>query len=219
MVILAGLVALTGCEQVAQQHSRRAAAKARQLAERGEFAEAVRHYEAALDGTAATAEVHYNMALIHDDRLRDPIGAMHHFQRYLELAPEGRWARDAKAFLKEDQLKAMTALSSGPLLTARDATRLRNDNLELRQQVTALQAQVKSLRERRDTPPEKLTALGDKPPAGARYYTVEPGDTLAAIARRFYNSTARWKDLQDANYNQLGGGVDLKPGMKLIIPK
>jgi len=213
------VLGLSGCEQIARQQSKRSEEKAQEAADRGKYVEALRHYEAALDGTAATAEVHYKMALIHDDRLRDPIGAMHHFQRYLELDPRGRWAKDAQSFLKEDQLKAVTALANGPLLTSQGASWLRNENLKLLKQVTELQAQVKALRERREMAPEQLALEKDKAPVGARYYTVEPGDTLAAIARKFYNSTSRWKDLQDANYNQLGGKVDLKPGMKLIIPK
>ncbi len=222
LVAVTLLAGLCSCEKVAQQQQRRAEEKAQQSAERGDYAAAVGYYESALDGTAATAEDHYKMALIHDDRLRDPIGAMHHFQRYLELEPDGKWSRDAHAFLKEDQLKAITALASGPILTARDATQLRNENLKLRGQVTELQAKVKMLRERGAVIPEKratAAAAADKVPANARFYTVEPGDTLAAIARKFYKSTARWKDLQDANYNQLEGGVSLKPGMKLIVPK
>lgn len=219
LTVLLAALALTGCDQLAQQQSKRSEEKGQEAADRGKFVDALRHYESALDGTAATAEVHYKMALIHDDRLRDPIGAMHHFQRYLELDPRGRWAKDAKVFLQEDQLKAITALASGPLLTSQDSSRLRNENLKLRKEVTMLEAKVKALRERNEMPPAQLALQTDKPPAGARYYTVEPGDTLAAIARKFYNSTARWKDLQDANYNQLGGKVDLKPGMKLIIPK
>ncbi len=219
-LLLAGwLLAFGGCDKVARQQQLRSQEKAQQSAERGKFPETIAHYEAALDGTVATAEVHYKMALIHDDQLHDPIGAMHHYRRYLELDPEGKWARDARSFLKEDQLKAITSLATGPILTSRDATQLRNRNLNLTQQVTELQAKVKTLRERSIAHPAKRVAGEDKTPSHARYYTVEPGDTLAAIARKFYHSSSRWKDLQDANYHQLEGGVSLKPGMKLIIPK
>jgi nucleoid-associated protein YgaU len=52
-----------------------------------------------------------------------------------------------------------------------------------------------------------------------RTYTVQKGDTLASIARKFYKSAQRYKDIQDANQNLLQGGVDLKVGQVLIIPK
>ena len=48
---------------------------------------------------------------------------------------------------------------------------------------------------------------------------MQPGDTLASISRKFYkNNSARWKDIQDANFNALEGTAKLKPGMVLMIP-
>ena len=47
---------------------------------------------------------------------------------------------------------------------------------------------------------------------------MQSGDTLAKIARKFYKSPARARDIQDANFNALEGTVKIKPGMVLIIP-
>ena len=41
---------------------------------------------------------------------------------------------------------------------------------------------------------------------------------MASIALKFYKNRARWKDIQDANFNSLDGTVKIKPGQKLIIP-
>ena len=54
---------------------------------------------------------------------------------------------------------------------------------------------------------------------GMQTYTVQSGDTLASISRKFYkNNSARWKDIQDANFNALEGTARLQPGMVLMIP-
>ena len=45
------------------------------------------------------------------------------------------------------------------------------------------------------------------------------GDTLASISRKFFKSSERWKDIQQANYSKLKGTSKLKPGMTLVIPK
>ena len=51
----------------------------------GDFERAVNLYEAALDDSPRGAEVHYKLALLYDDKLNDPVSALHHFKRYLAL--------------------------------------------------------------------------------------------------------------------------------------
>ncbi|NBU29613.1 MAG: tetratricopeptide repeat protein, partial [Caulobacteraceae bacterium] len=59
--------------------------------ERGDFNKAVECYEAALDGTMLTAEAHYRLGLVYEDKLKNEVAALHHFERYLELAPQGQF--------------------------------------------------------------------------------------------------------------------------------
>ncbi len=49
-------------------------------------------------------------------------------------------------------------------------------------------------------------------------YVVQPGDTLGGIAKTYYNSSALWEVILDANRSLLTRPQDLRPGMKLIIP-
>src|SRR5258708_3425918 len=51
----------------------------------GEYPEAIGLYESALDGTAESADIHFKLALLYDDKLSDPVDALHHFKRYLVL--------------------------------------------------------------------------------------------------------------------------------------
>jgi nucleoid-associated protein YgaU len=55
-------------------------------------------------------------------------------------------------------------------------------------------------------------------PAGGQVYTVQKGDTLYELARRFYNDQARWREIWEANKNRLADPDKLQVGMKLIIP-
>lgn len=60
---------------------------------------------------------------------------------------------------------------------------------------------------------------GAKVTPAANTYTVQKGDTLVAIARKFYGSDAEWKRILEANSSVLKGDSNaLKPGMKLSIP-
>ena len=59
-------------------------------AAQGDYLWAINLYEAALDGTPQSAEVHFKLALLYDDKMNDPLHALHHFKRYLVLNPRDR---------------------------------------------------------------------------------------------------------------------------------
>ncbi len=49
-------------------------------------------------------------------------------------------------------------------------------------------------------------------------YTVKPGDTLSAIALRFYGDAAEWRLIFKANRRRLRRPSDLRAGMQIVIP-
>ena len=96
---------------------------------------AVNSYEAALDGTARSADVHFRIGLIYSDKLNDPVGAVHHFRRYLEILPSGPHAREAKADLDRLELTLATTLAGGTLISHTEAAKLKADNKDLQAQL------------------------------------------------------------------------------------
>jgi len=50
-------------------------------------------------------------------------------------------------------------------------------------------------------------------------YIVKAGDTLSSISRKIYGTTARWKEIYNANRDRLASPESLKPGQSLILPK
>lgn len=215
VLIAATLLATPACERLFDKGAKESIAAADKKAAAGDYRGAVDLYEGALDGTAKTAEVHYKLALIYDGKLKSPVDALHHMERYIDLVPNGAHVKDAKAYKKEGETKLLTQLSNGSPITQQDAVRLKNENQILREQLTALRAQ-------KAMPAATMNGRGEpvqKPiPPGARTYTVQSGDTLAKISRKFYKNASRARDIQDANFNALEGTVKIKPGMVLIIP-
>lgn len=215
VLIAASLLAFPACERLFDKGTKESIAAADKKAAAGDYRSAVDLYEGSLDGTAKTAEVHYKLALLYDEKLKSPLDALHHMDRYIELAPSGPHLRDAKAYKKEGEARLLTKLSNGSPITQQEAVRLKNENQILREQLTALRAQ-------KAMPAATLNSKGEpvqKPiPPGARTYTVQSGDTLAKISRKFYKNSTRARDIQDANFNALAGTVKIKPGMVLIIP-
>ena len=72
------------------------------------------------------------------------------------------------------------------------------------------------------TRPSTSSGRGRREPverrARAYVYKVRSGDTLSAIALRFYGDASLWKAILRANSGRLRRASDLRAGMRLIVP-
>jgi tetratricopeptide (TPR) repeat protein len=185
-------------------------------AQQGDYLWAINLYEAALDGTPQSAEIHYKLALLYDDKVNDPLHALHHFKRYLTLNPTGKHADEVTGFMRRDEVTLGTTLSGDSVLTRSEAARLRNENLNLRRQLESAKTRSPATAEKSPTPARH--ADSEKKKSGAHTYVVEEGDTLASISRRFYKTSVRWREIRDANKKKIDDPENLKPGQTLSIP-
>lgn len=217
-VALSGSILLfvAGCDRMITPRNAQIIKDADAKAAQGDFPRAISLYEAALDDSPACADVHYKLALLYDDKLNDPLNAVHHFKRYLTLSPNGKHAANATDFMKRDEVTLLTSLSGDSVVTRTEAARLRNENLGLRKELGERALKPKA--------PEKAPAA-DKPKkaiavktAGNRSYTVKSGDTLASISRKFYKTSGRWKQILNANTDKIDNPENLKVGTTLTIP-
>lgn len=55
--------------------------------------------------------------------------------------------------------------------------------------------------------------------SGDDVYTVVKGDTLSAIAKRFYGKASQWKRIHEANKDQVPNPDLIRPGQVLRIPR
>jgi LysM repeat protein len=213
---------LTGCDRMVTPRSSQTVKDAERKVAEGDFLRAIDLYEGALDGTATSADLHYQMALLYDDKMNDPLNALHHFKRYLTLAPAGSHVAEVKNFMKRDELTLITNLSGDSVVTRLEAARLRNENLSLRKELTARTGQphVAGAPEKnaRATAAEKGSSPSTHAKSSPRSHVVQPGDTLFSLSRQFYNSPDRWKDILEANNKTVEDPGKLKVGQTLTIP-
>jgi LysM repeat protein len=182
----------------------------------GNFVEAIGLYESVLDGSPGSAEVHYRLALLYDDKMNDPLNALHHFKRYLAIAPDGAHANDVKNFMKRDELALLTNLSGDTIVPRAEATRLRNENLALRKQIEDQRVMARGGAVENKNAKEKTGS--NKKSEHGRSYVVKSGDTLASISRKFYKRSGHWKKIRDANADKIDDPQNLKVGETLTIP-
>ena len=144
LFFIAVLVCLGGCNRMATPPAKQVLKDADAKIASGDFLEAISLYESALNGSPAAADIHYRIALLYDDKMGDPLNALHHFKRYLTLTPNGAHATEVKNFMKRDELALVTTLSGDSVVSRAEAARLKNENLNLRKELAERGAQLKA---------------------------------------------------------------------------
>src|SRR5437879_9407898 len=150
----------------------------------GDFARAINLYEAALDDSPRCADIHYKLALLYDDKLNDPVSALHHFKRYLALSPTGPHANEVKNSIKHDEVAALTALSGDSVIARSEVARLQNENLNLRKELETRTTDSRIAQEK-----SKANGASSKKNTSKkadRKHVVQPGDDLTSISRNVY---------------------------------
>ena len=209
------LCGLAGCDRIAGLHGAQLIQDADAKAAQGDFVQAIDLYEAALDGSERVrkSEVHYKLALLYDDKLNDPVSALHHFKRCLALDPNGPHVKDVKVSIQRDEIAALTVLSGDSVITRAEAARLRNENLILHKELELRSASRNTSEKSKEDQTRK--ARGHK---SGQTYVVQSGDTLFSISRKFYKSPGRWKEILQANKKDIRDPKDLSAGQTLVIP-
>jgi LysM repeat protein len=217
---LALAFAIAGCDWMITPRRAQIVKDAEAKVADGNYLRAITLYESALDGSAKSADIHYRLALLYDDKMHDPLNALHHFKRYLTLAPTGVHATEVKNFMKKDELELGTTLSGDSMVSRAEAARLKNENLNLRKEFEEQQNRLRSASDKvpAASPDGKIDSAPKKAPTKGRTYVVRDGDTLASISRRYYKSSAHWKKIRDANRDVVENPAKLKTGQTLTIP-
>jgi LysM repeat protein len=176
---------------LASCHLENAEQKGDAEAKSGRFESAIYWYESAL-GSEDRLAVHWKMAEIFVNKLRDPASAAYHYRRILALHASGARADASRAALH--RLEAGSTTEGG-------------------------QNHPKSTPTPKTNSPEQAAAEGEKAAKGkVRTYVVQAGDTLESISKKFYQTPTRWKDVLDANQNQVSNPGELKAGQTIILP-
>src|SRR2546423_1751235 len=125
-ILLSALTALLlgGCDRMITPRNAQIIKDADAKAAQGNYLRAINLYEASLDDTPHCAEIHYKLALLYDDKMNDPLNALHHFKRYLILSPDGGHANEVKNLIKRDEVTLLTSLSGDSVVTRNEAARL-----------------------------------------------------------------------------------------------
>ena len=145
--------------------------RAKKSYEDHDFQAAAEFYKRALVVNPEFAEAHLELGLVCDNKLSDPISAIYHYRRYLELRPDSEKKQLVSDFIERAKLSLAAKLPQSPIVDPAELTRLQNEKAALLQENAQLRTQISEL--------EKAASLPT--PGKALLQTTAPASTAAPV--------------------------------------
>ena len=216
--------------------------QARRLYDLREFKASAQQYEKLLAINPDFTNGHFEVALLYDDKLTDPIAAVYHYRRFLELDPNSEKRQLVEDFIERAKVSLVAKLPQSAITDPADVSRLRDQNVALMRENELLKVQVAGFENAAaaasartqtvtateveqvapPTPPPTNVAVTPSPPntgeTPPRVHVVQKGDTLQAIALKYYGTRSAWTNIYKANKSALPNKDQIKVGQQLAIP-
>ncbi|HTS19168.1 MAG TPA: LysM peptidoglycan-binding domain-containing protein [Verrucomicrobiae bacterium] len=165
--------------------------RAKRLCEQKDFPAAATFYERALAVNPDFANGHLEVGLLYENQLADPISAVYHYRRFLELRPDSEKRQVVEDFIERAKV-ALTAKSpQSPIVDPSELTRLEGEKAALLQENASLRARISELEKAaNDAPtasaqppsPSTAPAVAPSPMPTANVVMAAPPLTLTADA-------------------------------------
>jgi LysM repeat protein len=214
----------------------------------GRMEEALSAFLRVVDARRDAPESHLEAGYIYLRTMKDPVRAIYHFDRYLQFKPQSPQASQVRQLIETAQKEFARQLPTQPYEGELDridlmdlVKTLKQENDSLKRDLMAATARVTQLEDllgqarrpsptqtsslqaqpsqvRTVTPTQSVVTTTPSPSNAPRTYTVQSGDTLSAISKRFYGTPSRWIDIYQANRDRLSSESALRVGQEVRIP-
>ena len=192
-----------------------------------------------IDARRDAPESHLEAGYIYLRTMEDPIRAIYHFDRYLQFKPQSPQSAQVRQLIETAQKEFARQLPAEPFEGELDridlmdlVKTLKLENDDLKRELMGAIARVDQLenvlgKARRATPAQSVNSTNTlspisesspNPSSVPRTYTVQSGDTLSAISKRFYGTSSRYIDIFQANRDRLSSEGALRVGQVIRIP-
>lgn len=223
--------------------------RGQQLLREQRYPEALEAFLRVIDHRRDAPESHLEAGTLYLHHISDPVAAIYHFRKYLEYFPSGDRARAVNEMIETAQKQFARQLPGQPYVDQIERVDLmqllhqvQEENLDLKKQLAVSRQRIQQLERQTGQLSQKVEGLQQQPtgttattrqtttpqplPGPAvptrsipSAYTVQSGDTLSSIARQVYGNSSRWREIYEANRDQLPRPEALRPGQVLRIPQ
>lgn len=235
LIIFAGLGINTGCssfDDAVDEEKSSAFQKGRSYLKVGKNSEALDEFLSITRRMVRCPKSHLEVGRLYltiKDR-KDPIASIYHLRRYLFLEPSSREAPKVKQLIVTAEREIIRKLPGKPYEGYLTGLALQEENLQLKREVADLKARLglplsesfkpeespEAQRKMQVAPP--VVTRSPPPPKAPRTYTVQKGDSLYAISRKFYGDSSHIDRIYQANRSIMRSKDNLQVGQTLKIP-
>ncbi len=182
--------------------------------------EALQAFLKAAENRRDAPETHLELGRIYLDHFQDPVSAIYHFKKFLEFKPNAEESPLVRQLIETAEKEFIRHLKGAPLVQEEDRLKLLETTQRLKSENAELKKRLAAARRRLAGSVESGGAADSSHDADSRpaTYTVQAGDTLSRISVKVYGTSARWRDIFEANRDILPGPHALKVGQVLTIP-
>jgi len=139
------------------------AARAREKLKEGDKESAVNLFKEAVDDNPKVADVHLDLAILLHDYKQDYIGAIYHYQRYLDLMPQGQYNHVVEERIRKAKQALVTSPEFAGMREEGGGEALKKKLIEVMEENMALKAKLQSLEAKQSG---KTTPTSGKTTAG-----------------------------------------------------
>lgn len=229
----------TGCSPEAFETDEKQYRLAKSYQTQGRNEEALSAYLRVIEGRRTAPESHFEAGHIYLTDIKDPVSAIYHFRRHLELKPDSEQTERVRQLIETARKEFARQLPVRPYEGQLDRLDLMElieglkvENEKLKRNLLTAQSRVRQLERLIANKPDSETSeksvalpspasrakISSARSAASLRYTVRSGDTLSRISVKVYGAPSRWSDIYQANRDRLSSENALRVGQELRIP-
>lgn len=184
----AGLLLAVGCERADNQMLSSEVdepnyRQGQQLVKQGRSQEALSAYLKVIAKRGESApESHLEAGLLYLEEVKDPLAAIYHFRKYLELQPNSRQAGYVRGRIDVAKREFARTLPAQPLENQAERLDMFDQVDRLQRENDQMKAELSALRGGVSTPPTR-TRSTVREPAPQSYPRIDPPDTRSFVSR------------------------------------
>ena len=116
--------------------------RAKEKYELRDYRSAINLYEEVLRDNPSMAKAHFELGLIYNDKIGDPISAIYHFRKFLQLKPNAERARTVEEWISRAELSIASSQPNSPMESTEQFVELQKENLALKNTNEKLQQEL-----------------------------------------------------------------------------
>jgi len=157
--------------------------KAEAEKQRRNYAEAAECYEQALKLNPESAAIHWAVAILDEQQLKDLAGAIYHYQRFVKLNADPERVKMANVFIERAKRNMIASMPNSPMENAGEMSDLLQKNRALQDEVDKLRQQLTEAQMKLANQPQTAAAAPPPPPLEPNIASAVSNTVAAPVAQ------------------------------------